>query len=265
MATKKENAEVTATTNEAKPTRKVKLPRATGQYAPTQEFYSVNFKNYIVLRFPEGSVDAEKTLVSSDDKFRKGTKCRGKKAGIHIALKNKVTEIQLSTSYISFNQALLNLENEVSGKSLEEIKNSAESIWEEYISRVKIETKDEKTLKTFYSCMYRAFLYPHKCHEYDKNGNAIHYCPHDGSTRQGVRYTDNGFWDTYRTVYPFFALVAKDAVKAFEGEARGLLLDLKGVVELECTAESVKTGADVGGGCGNADGYHCASPTFLKT
>jgi hypothetical protein len=50
MATKKENAEVTATTNEAKPTRKVKLPRATGQYAPTQEFYSVNFKNYIIER-----------------------------------------------------------------------------------------------------------------------------------------------------------------------------------------------------------------------
>ena len=89
---------------------------------------AVNFKNYIVLRFPEGAVDTEKTLISSDDKFRKGTKCRGKKAGIHLALKNKVTEIALASSYISYEQALRNLENEVSGKSLEEIKNSAESI-----------------------------------------------------------------------------------------------------------------------------------------
>lgn len=38
------------TTNEAKPTRKVKLPRATGKDAPTQEFFSVNFKNYIIER-----------------------------------------------------------------------------------------------------------------------------------------------------------------------------------------------------------------------
>ncbi len=174
---------------------------------------AVKFKNHIVLRFPEGAVDTEKTLISSDDKFRKGTKCRGKKAGIHLALKNKVTEIALSTSYISFNQALLNLENEVSGKSLEDVRSTAENIWEEYISRVKIETEDEKLMKTFYSCMYRAFLYPHKCYEYDKNGNAIHYCPHDGSIKAGVRYTDNGFWDTYRTVYPFFALVAKDELR----------------------------------------------------
>ncbi len=174
---------------------------------------AVNFKNYIVLRFPEGAVDAEKTLVSSDDKFRKGIKCRGKKAGIHLALKNKTTEIQLATSYISFEQSLLNLNGEVAGKSLEEVKASAENIWEEYLSRVKIETKDEKLFRTFYSCMYRAFLYPHKCHEYDKNGNAIHYCPHDGSVKNGVRYTDNGFWDTYRTVYPFFALVAKDELR----------------------------------------------------
>lgn len=185
-------------------------------YAATDMHMSgeaVKFKNYIVLRFPEGSVDTEKTLISSDNKFRGGTKCRGKKAGIHIALKNKVTDIQLATSYISFEQALLNLETELSGKTLEDIKTFAENKWEEYLSRVKIETKDEKLFKTFYSCMYRAFLYPHKCYEYDKNGKPVHYCPHDGSTRDGVRYTDNGFWDTYRTVYPFFALVAKDELR----------------------------------------------------
>ena len=185
-------------------------------YASTDMHMSgeaVKFRNYIVLRFPEGSVDAENTLISNDDKFRNGTKCRGKKAGIHLVLKEKVTEIKLATSYISFDQALLNLETELSGKTLKDVKNFAEEKWESYLSRIKIETKDKKLFKTFYSCMYRAFLYPHKCYEYDKNGNAIHYCPHDGSIRSGVRYTDNGFWDTYRTVYPFYALVAKDELR----------------------------------------------------
>ncbi len=174
---------------------------------------AVKFREYIVLRFPEGSVDCEKTLVSCGERFKNGTKTRGKKAGIHIYLKSKITEIKLATSYISFEQALLNLETELSGKTLDEVKAFAQETWEGYVSRIKIETKDEKIFKTFYSCMYRAFLYPHKCYEYDKNGDAIHYCPHDGSTRKGVRYTDNGFWDTYRTVYPFFALVAKDELR----------------------------------------------------
>lgn len=174
---------------------------------------AVKFKNYIVFKFHEGSVDAEKTLISSDDKFRNGTKCRGKKAGIHLYLNCKSTEIKLASSYISFDQALLNLKTELADKGFDEIKTAAEELWESYLARVQIEAKDEKQLKTFYSCMYRAFLYPHKCYEYDKNGNAVHYCPHDGSIRPGVRYTDNGFWDTYRTVYPFFSLVAKDEFK----------------------------------------------------
>ncbi len=185
-------------------------------YASTDMHMSgqaVKFKNYLVMKFPEGSVDIKKTQINIGNKFLCGTKCRGKKSGIHISLINKSTEIKLATSYISFRQAELNLENEVASKSLVQVKTEAENLWESCLSRVKIETKDKKIFKTFYSCMYRAFLYPHKCYEYDKNGNPVHYCPHDGSTRNGVRYTDNGFWDTYRTVYPFFALVAKDELR----------------------------------------------------
>lgn len=185
-------------------------------YASTDMHLSgeaVKFKTYIVIKFPDGSVDADKILISSGEKFRTGTKCRGKKAGIHIALNRKSTEIKLATSYIDFKQALVNLKNELSDAELESVKTFAEEKWESYLSRVKIETKNDKLLKTFYSCMYRAFLYPHKCYEYDKKGNIIHYCPHDGTTKSGVRYTDNGFWDTYRTVYPFFSLVAKDELK----------------------------------------------------
>lgn len=185
-------------------------------YASTDMHMSgqaVKFKNHLVMKFPEDSVDIKKTQINIGNKFLCGTKCRGKKSGIHISLINKSTEIKLATSYISFRQAELNLENEVASKSLVQVKTEAENLWESCLSRVKIETKDKKIFKTFYSCMYRAFLYPHKCYEYDKNGNPVHYCPHDGSTRNGVRYTDNGFWDTYRTVYPFFALVAKDELR----------------------------------------------------
>jgi len=172
-----------------------------------------NFWEYVVVRFPEGAVDADGTMIQNGDEAVPGTKISGKEIALHVHLNNKETEISVASSYVSFEQAELNLGREIGKKSFDEIKKEAEKIWEEYLSRVEIEAKDEKQLKTFYSCMYRAFLYPHKCYELDADGKEIHYAPHDGKIYDGVRYTDNGFWDTYRTVYPFFSIVAKDELK----------------------------------------------------
>ena len=195
-------------------------------YASTNMHMSgeaVKFKSYLVIRFPENSVDPDGTLTSCGKGFKKAKKAHGIGRGIHIKLNNKATEIKLAISYISFEQALKNLDSELSGKSFSEIENAAEEKWEECLSRIRIESDDEKLIKTFYSCMYRAFLYPHKCYEY-ADGKPVHYCPHDGSVHGGVRYTDNGFWDTYRTVYPLFSLIAKDELremlKAFINEYR---------------------------------------------
>ena len=195
-------------------------------YASTNMHMSgeaVKFKSYLVIRFPENSVDPEGTLTSCGKGFKKAKKAHGIGRGIHIKLNGKATEFKLAISYISFEQALKNLDSELSGKSFSEIENTAEEKWEECLSRIRIESDDEKLIKTFYSCMYRAFLYPHKCYEY-ADGKPVHYCPHDGSVHGGVRYTDNGFWDTYRTVYPLFSLIAKDELremlKAFINEYR---------------------------------------------
>lgn len=186
---------------------------------------AVDFCEYVVVSFPENSVSFEKNMIQSgDNDAENGSKISGETTAIHIALKNSETEISVAASYISFEQAEINLEREVGNRSFEEIKNNAEKIWESYLSRIEIEAENENRLETFYSCMYRAFLYPHKCSELDADGNEIHYCPHDGKIHSGVRYTDNGFWDTYRTVYPFFSIVAKDElrdmVKAFINEYR---------------------------------------------
>lgn len=78
------------------------------------------------------------------------------------------------------------------------------------LAKIEIETSDENLLRTFYSCMYRMFLFPIKLHEYDSSGQSIHFSAITGETKPGVMYVDNGFWDTLRTVYPFFAIFLKD-------------------------------------------------------
>lgn len=173
----------------------------------------VNFTQYVVFKFPEGSVDTERIFTQSRLKTRSCNRISGREVAIHIGLKSQITEISVATSYISFEQAEISLEREINSKNFDTVMQEAQNLWESYLSRVEIEAKDEKQLKTFYSCMYRAFLYPHKSFEIDKNGKDIHFCPHDGKIKKGKSYTDNGFWDTYRTVYSFYSLVAKEEMK----------------------------------------------------
>lgn len=193
------------------------IPSKNAVYATTDETAGgdhVDFKEYVVVRFPEGSVDPESTFVHIDsDTCVKGNSAEGQEAAIHVKLKNKVTEISVASSYISFEQAEVSLEREIGGRSFDELKDKGEEIWEEYLSRVQIEPEDEKQFRTFCSCMYRAFLYPHKAYEIDASGKEIHYCPSKGGVREGKRYTDNGFWDTYRTCYSFYSIVAKEEMK----------------------------------------------------
>ncbi len=179
-----------------------------GTVTNCRDQYAVDFKMYFVIRFAPGQI--ADCFVGDEHITAPSDSINGENACMHLKLTGALLEGQIATSYVSCEQAVLNLQREFANKSFEDIRAEGEAIWESYLSRVEIEAESEAQMKTFYSCMYRAFLYPHKCYELNDNGEPVHYCPSDGTVRRGVRYTDNGFWDTYRTVYPFFALVAKD-------------------------------------------------------
>ena len=89
-------------------------------------------------------------------------------------------EIKLSTSFISNDQAELNFNREIKNHSFEEIKNRAYTAWNKRLTKIQIDGASEDQLKTFYSCFYRAQLYPRKFYEYDSNGKIKHYSPYNG-------------------------------------------------------------------------------------
>lgn len=171
---------------------------------------AVNFKMYCIVKFPDGQISADENMVGNDNCRSVSNVTEGKETGIHLKLTGSAVDAFVATSYISFEQAKLNLFADTNGKTFDGIRKEAEDIWESYLSRIEIEAVNEKQMRTFYSCMYRAFLYPHKCYEINENGEEVHYSPSTGKVLPGVRYTDNGFWDTYRTCYPFYAIVAKE-------------------------------------------------------
>ncbi len=115
--------------------------------------------------------------------------------------------VRVATSFISIEQARRNLERELGSRPFEEVKAEAARAWNEALGRVEIEGATEEQRRTFYTCLYRANLFPRPIHEYDGAGRMVHYSPYDGQVHDGVLYTDNGFWDTYRTVYPLLSLL----------------------------------------------------------
>ena len=161
----------------------------------------VDFKMYIAVQFDPAHIDADASHAFT---------CGNLGQGYHLMLKNADITARLGTSYLSEAQALWNLNEDMGTKTFEEVQQAAEERWEEILHRIEIEA-EEDTMKTFYSCLYRTVLFPHKTYEHDmETGRVVHYSPFTGKKHDGVRYTDNGFWDTYRTVYPLYALMARD-------------------------------------------------------
>lgn len=122
---------------------------------------------------------------------------------------------RLAISYISEKQALCELGRVDDFSTTLE---NATRVWEKYLSKIEIDEENPTRLRVFYSCMYRSFLFPHMAYELDENGEPIHYSPFKGEVKRGFRYTDYGFWDTYRTSISLFSMVSRnDLKKMLEG------------------------------------------------
>lgn len=122
--------------------------------------------------------------------------------------------IFVASSLISEQQAQLNLEREVMGKTFEEVEEDAKLVWREMLGRIDVVdaggTPHEafKRLSIFYTGLYRFLTFPRRIDEVDAQGKVIHYSPYAaaGAVVDGIGVTDNGFWDTFRTVYPLLNL-----------------------------------------------------------
>jgi len=168
-----------------------------------------NFHNYFVAEFDK---DFELTNTWGDDwKLEENTtENKGDHVGAIIGFKTKRGEavhVKVASSFISPEQAQLNLDREIGNKSFKETRNEATQAWEKELGRIEVSTKNIDHLRTFYSCLYRVLLFPRKFYEFDANEQVVHYSPYNGQVLPGYMFTDNGFWDTFRAVFPFFNMM----------------------------------------------------------
>ena len=152
---------------------------------------------YIAVKF-DCAVDAARCVLK-----------QGNGGGVSVAFLADEVTARIGISFLSPAQAERNLEREVGGETFSALRLKAENIWEEILSRIAVEGSAER-MRTFYSCLWRAFLFPTVFYEIDEKGDKIHICPDTAKIGKGVYYVNNGFWDTYRTVYPLYAVVARE-------------------------------------------------------
>jgi predicted alpha-1,2-mannosidase len=174
------------------------------------DFRATKLKNYFVITFDK---DIKSWTVWKNQGFENdANEASGERTGIVVKFQTKKGEkiiARIASSFISNEQAELNFKREVAAKSYDQVKKEGQEIWNSHLSRFEVEDAnldDLDNVRMFYTALYRILLFPRELHEYDAAGNIVHYSPFSGKVLPGRLYTDNGFWDTFRAVHPFFNL-----------------------------------------------------------
>lgn len=171
-----------------------------------------NFHNYFVAEFDK-DFEIQHTWTY-DWKLQEGIlNSEAEHVGAIIGFKTSIGEVvhvKVASSFISPEQAQINLNREIANDSFKETKEKAKIAWETELNKIQIEDDNIDHIRTFYSSLYRVLLFPRKFYEFDKDNNVIHYSPYNGKVLPGYMFTDNGFWDTFRAVYPFFNMMYPD-------------------------------------------------------
>jgi predicted alpha-1,2-mannosidase len=118
--------------------------------------------------------------------------------------------VRIASSFISQEQAMLNLTRETDGKDFDMVKKEGKEAWNKQLKRIEVEGGTIDQQRTFYSCLYRILLFPRQFFEINAKNEMVHYSPYNGEVLPGYMYTDNGFWDTFRALFPFFTLMYPD-------------------------------------------------------
>ncbi|MDR1646358.1 MAG: GH92 family glycosyl hydrolase [Tannerellaceae bacterium] len=166
-----------------------------------------NFRNYFLIEFDK---PFDSDVVMADGKRLDGI--REQTAGHAGAIigfrtqKGEVVHARVASSFISIEQAERNL-RELGDNSFDAIAAAGKEAWNKVLGRIQVEEGTLDQYRTFYSCLYRSLLFPRMFYEYDADGRIVHYSPYNGEILPGYMFTDTGFWDTFRSLFPFLNLL----------------------------------------------------------
>jgi predicted alpha-1,2-mannosidase len=167
-----------------------------------------NFKNYFVLQFDK-PFSFVATATKGGDIHPNKTEEKAKHAGAIVGFNTRRGEqvhVKVASSFISHEQADLNMK-ELAGKDFDQVVAEGRQTWNQVLGKIEVNDTNIDYLRIFYSNLYRALLFPRSFYEYNAQGEVMHYSPYNGQVLPGYLFADTGFWDTFRSLFPFLNLM----------------------------------------------------------
>ena len=166
-----------------------------------------NFRNWFVIEFDK---PFDNQLVwAGYEPVKNHLELESNHVGAVVGFKTKRGETvhaKVASSFISLEQAEQNMK-EIGDRTFEQVKEAGRATWNDVLGRIEIEDEDIHRKETFYSCLYRSVLFPRSLYEVTAEGKVMHYSPFNGQVLPGYMFTDTGFWDTFRCLFPLVNLV----------------------------------------------------------
>lgn len=163
-----------------------------------------NFKNYFVIYLDKPFTFSK--AWNGNGLLADSLETTANHAGGAIGFKTTKGEkvhLKVASSFISIEQADLNLKRELASDDFDATSRKAKAAWNTQLSKLLAEGGSVDQTRTFYSCLYRALQFPHKMYEMDAEGKMVHWSPYTGDIKPGYMFAGTGFWDTFRALYPF--------------------------------------------------------------
>ena len=179
--------------------------RITGYDTNAHGGVAEGFRNWFVI---ESDTPFTYVRVVSDGETIEGNQVNSRHSQAIVGFPTKAGQqvtLRVASSFISGEQASQNL-TELS-PTFAETKTAARDAWNKVLGRIEVEDGNIDHLRTFYSCLYRALLFPRDLSEVTSSGERVHYSPHTGKVEKGWFFTDTGFWDTFRSLFPLMNLI----------------------------------------------------------
>ena len=171
-----------------------------------------NFRNWFVVEFDTpfeyngtfANMNATQPLKLQKESLKQEGYHTGAVIGFKT-VRNQTVHAKVASSFISIEQAEQNL-HELGNDTFDEVAAKGAARWNDMLGRIEVEGNADN-MRTFYSCLYRSLLFPRKFYEISSKGEIIHYSPYNGKVENGYMYTDTGFWDTFRSLFPLLNLL----------------------------------------------------------
>ena len=166
-----------------------------------------NFKNYFVIYLDKPFALSQ---TYRDTALTDSLELQANRSLAVIGFKTNSGEkvhLRVASSFISFEQADLNLKSEQGNDNFDVTKQKAKDVWNKTLNHITVSGGTVDQTRTFYSCLYRMLFFPNKMYEINAKGERVHYSAYNGEIMPGYMFAGTGFWDTFRALYPFLNLV----------------------------------------------------------